>query len=57
MLPGNWVAGGPTRATMPPSWSVETSSGMPLSPSAARCRPVDSPAICGGLSTLLDQAK
>ena len=29
MLPGSWVAGGPTRVTTPCSWSVLISSGMP----------------------------
>ena len=58
MLPGSAVAGGPTRVTTPCSWSVAIISGM-RAPDfvATRCRPLDSPAICGGLATLLDQAK
>ena len=30
MLPGSWVAGGPIRATMPPSWSMPTSDGTAM---------------------------
>ena len=58
MLPGNWVAGGPTRATMPVSWSVLISSGMcDGSAAAACCKPLDSPAIWSGLFALLVQLK
>ena len=34
MLPGNCVAGGPTRTTLPCSWSMEVSTGM-----GTRCVP------------------
>ena len=29
MKVGNWVSGAPTRCTIPPSWSVEMTSGQP----------------------------
>ena len=58
MLPGSWVAGGPIRATMPPSWSMPISEGMAASwASAASWMPLESPAIWGGFCTLLVQAK
>jgi hypothetical protein len=46
MLPGNWVAGGPTRTTTPCSWSVDTSNGMPEGCDIALSWiPFDKPAI------------
>ncbi len=58
--PGNWVAGGPMRVTTPCSWSVAICSGIRTLDGcdrAAFCRPLDSPAICGGFCTLSVHAK
>ena len=58
MVPGSWVAGGPTRATMPSSWSVAISDGTAVRlASAAPWMPLDRPAIWCGFCTLLVQAK
>ena len=37
MLPGNIVAGGPTRTTEPCSWSIEVITGIAGVPAAAAC--------------------
>lgn len=58
MAPGNSVAGFPTRATIPCSWSVEMSTGSPRgSPREARWMPLDRSAIWCGSRVLCAQAK
>ena len=51
-LPGNWVNGGPRRATGPPSWSMETISGGWPQSRAQSWAARQSSASCAGDSTL-----
>ncbi len=58
IAPGSRVAGLPTRATMPCSWSVEMSTGSPRGrPSEARWMPFDRSAIWCGSRVLCAQVK
>lgn len=51
---GVTAAGGGTRLTKPPSWSVLSCTGTPRPPAvAARCSPLESSATCCGLFMLL----
>lgn len=61
MFPGKTVAGSVTRATTPPSWSVEIKSGTPEPCRAAiSCRPFERELTCpasSGWDTLPFQLK
>ena len=51
-LPANWVNGGPSRATWPPSWSMAMNSGGRPLPRAHAWAARHSPAICSGEAML-----